>query len=46
MDPEFGVEVAWDVPLLDGYPWVQLKSVSPRSTSEAIRLKYLHEGIQ
>ena len=22
VDPEFGVEVAWDVPLLDGYPWV------------------------
>src|SRR5437867_5274238 len=20
-DPEFGVEVQWDVPLLDGYPW-------------------------
>ena len=23
MDPEFGVEVRWDVPLLEGYPWVQ-----------------------
>ncbi len=22
VDPEFGVEVAWDVPLLDRYPWV------------------------
>src|SRR5207302_982742 len=22
VDPEFGVEVAWDVPLLNGYPWV------------------------
>jgi len=22
VDPEFGVEIAWDVPLLDGYPWV------------------------
>jgi len=30
MDPEFGVEVAWDVPLLDGYPWVQLRNFSPR----------------
>ncbi len=30
VDPGFGVEVAWDVPLLDGYPWVQLKNVSPR----------------
>jgi glycosyltransferase involved in cell wall biosynthesis len=22
MDPEFGVEIRWDVPLLDGYNWV------------------------
>src|SRR5258708_2892676 len=21
IDPEFGVEVKWDLPLLDGYPW-------------------------
>lgn len=24
VDPEFGVEVAWDVPLLEGYPWVHV----------------------
>ncbi|MGC1105866.1 MAG: glycosyltransferase family 4 protein [Candidatus Acidiferrales bacterium] len=30
MDPGFGVEVAWDVPLLDGYTWVKLKNISPR----------------
>ena len=24
LDPEFGVEVQWDEPLLDGYPWVEL----------------------
>ncbi|MHB8413045.1 MAG: glycosyltransferase family 4 protein [Candidatus Acidiferrales bacterium] len=29
VDPGFGVEVAWDVPLLDNYPWVQLKNRSP-----------------
>lgn len=29
IDPEFGVEVKWDVPLLDGYPWVCLKNSSP-----------------
>lgn len=23
-DPEFGAKVKWDVPLLDGYPWVQV----------------------
>ena len=30
VDPGFGVEVVWDIPLLDDYPWVQLKNVSPR----------------
>jgi glycosyltransferase involved in cell wall biosynthesis len=30
VDPGFGVEVAWDVPLLDGYPWVKLKNSSLR----------------
>jgi glycosyltransferase involved in cell wall biosynthesis len=24
IDKDFGVEVKWDVPLLDGYPWTQL----------------------
>ncbi len=28
LDPEFGVEVQWDEPLLDGYPWVELSSHS------------------
>lgn len=30
LDPEFGVEIAWDVPLLDGYRWVNLPNRSPR----------------
>ena len=30
VDPEFGVEVAWDVPLLQGYPWVCLPNRSFR----------------
>lgn len=30
VDPEFGVRVAWDVPLLEGYPWVQLPNLSWR----------------
>jgi glycosyltransferase involved in cell wall biosynthesis len=31
-DPEFGVHVQWDVPLLDGYEWVHVpnKSLRPR----------------
>lgn len=34
-DPDFGVEVKWDIPLLDGYPWVVMRnrSWSPRVTS-------------
>lgn len=29
VDPGFGVEVKWDVPLLDDYEWVQIKNFSP-----------------
>ncbi len=29
LDPGFGVEVQWDVPLMDGYPWVHLPNISP-----------------
>lgn len=28
LDPDFGRAVAWDVPLLDGYPWVHLQSLA------------------
>jgi len=27
-DSGFGVDVAWDIPLLDGYPWVQVENNS------------------
>jgi glycosyltransferase involved in cell wall biosynthesis len=30
VDVEFGVEVKWDVPLLEGYPWVHVPNKSPR----------------
>jgi hypothetical protein len=30
VDPEFGVEVKWDIPLLEGYPWVHVPNRSPR----------------
>ncbi|WP_026733408.1 glycosyltransferase family 4 protein [Fischerella sp. PCC 9605] len=30
LDSGFGVEVAWDVPLLDGYHWVQIPNQSPQ----------------
>ena len=30
VDKDFGVEVKWDVPLLDGYPWTQLPNRARR----------------
>ncbi|MBW4561265.1 MAG: glycosyltransferase family 4 protein [Mojavia pulchra JT2-VF2] len=30
LDSEFGVEVAWDIPLLNGYPWIQVQNNSPK----------------
>ncbi|MEQ8994948.1 MAG: glycosyltransferase family 4 protein [Coleofasciculus sp. B1-GNL1-01] len=30
IDSEFGIEVAWDIPLLDGYPWIYLPNQSPK----------------
>ena len=30
LDPEFGVEVKWDVPLLEGFSWLQPPNRSPR----------------
>lgn len=30
VDKDFGVEVTWDIPLLDGYRWVRVKNFSPR----------------
>lgn len=29
-DSGFGVEVAWDIPLLDGYPWIHIENNSPK----------------
>lgn len=30
VDPGFGVEVVWDIPLLEGYPWALVPNKSPR----------------
>jgi glycosyltransferase involved in cell wall biosynthesis len=30
VDPDFGREVKWDVPLLDGYPWTQVPNRASR----------------
>lgn len=30
VDPEMGLEVAWDIPLLEGYPWVHVPNRAPR----------------
>lgn len=29
IDPEFGIEIRWDTPLLEGYPWVHIPNRSP-----------------
>jgi glycosyltransferase involved in cell wall biosynthesis len=29
LDPDFGVKVAWDVPVLEGYSWVHVPNISP-----------------
>ncbi|NJL00548.1 MAG: glycosyltransferase family 4 protein [Spirulinaceae cyanobacterium SM2_1_0] len=29
-DPEFATQIQWDVPVLEGYPWVELPNRSPR----------------
>ncbi|MDY6783008.1 MAG: glycosyltransferase [Cyanobacteriota bacterium] len=28
LDEEFGVDVEWDIPLLTGYPWIEVKNLS------------------
>lgn len=33
LDPGFGVEVAWDIPLLDDYSWVRVRNFAPRPSS-------------
>src|SRR5438105_4171584 len=30
VDPDFGVEVSWDIPLLEGYRWLRLGNNSSR----------------
>jgi glycosyltransferase involved in cell wall biosynthesis len=29
IDPEFGVEIKWDLPLLEGYKWIEVPNWSP-----------------
>src|SRR2546428_5794107 len=29
-DPGFGIQIAWDIPLLDGYAWVHVPNISLR----------------
>ncbi len=30
LDPDFGVEIQWDIPLLDGYRWIHVPNISQR----------------
>jgi glycosyltransferase involved in cell wall biosynthesis len=38
LDTGFGVEVAWDIPLLDGYPWLYVPNRMQAHTSGFFRL--------
>src|SRR5882762_6951236 len=31
-DPDFATAIQWDVPLLDGYAWVEIPTLSPRDS--------------
>ncbi len=35
LDPDFGIEVAWDIPLLEGYRWVQLPNHALSRTEQS-----------
>ncbi|HEV2358042.1 MAG TPA: glycosyltransferase family 4 protein [bacterium] len=43
-DPEFGVSVQWDIPLLEGYPWTLLRNRSPWPGGEHL-FGYIHPSI-
>ena len=30
VDPDFGVKVAWDIPVLEGYSWLCVPNISPQ----------------
>jgi glycosyltransferase involved in cell wall biosynthesis len=38
LDRGFGIEIAWDIPLLDGYPWVQVPNTSLRGLGHILGL--------
>ncbi len=44
LDPEFGVPVRWDLPLLEGYSWQFLRNRSPWPEGDHF-LRYIHPGI-
>lgn len=35
LDPDFGIAVKWDMPLLDGYPWEHVPNRSPLSRTNS-----------
>jgi len=44
LDPEFGVAVQWDLPLLDGYTWHVLRNRSPVPGADHV-LRYVHPSV-
>ena len=43
-DPEFGVDVQWDIPLLEGYEWTLLRNRSPWPGADHV-LRFIHPAI-
>lgn len=43
-DPEFGVSVQWDLPMLSGYQWTLLRNRSPLAARDSF-LRFIHPTI-
>ena len=43
-DPEFGVSIQWDIPLLEGYSWTLLRNRSPWPGGEHL-FGYIHPSV-
>jgi glycosyltransferase involved in cell wall biosynthesis len=43
-DPEFGVAIQWDTPLLDGYAWTLLRNRSPWPDADHV-LRFFHPSV-
>jgi glycosyltransferase involved in cell wall biosynthesis len=45
LDPGFGVEITWDVPVLENYPWICLTSGNPAPSSSTVPAAAAHQNL-